>query len=384
MRYPWRVLRAFAVSSTRSDTAEAVLEVGERLRRRDEAFDAALVFASAHHASAPLALSEGLRDILGGKPFLGWTGASAFHGLRIPEGTPGLVVLGLSGVDAYVRAARQDTLGSHLAAALCADAPVGRLRLIAAPAESLDAAGLLGALSEQDAPLAGALSVSGPDAIGCALAPDVEEAPSAALMSLSGVLPVTAVAQGARPLGAARAVTRAKGNAVFELGGRPALEALVADLPDSLKRDLPALGGRLLAGLGTEDGDSWRMRHVTGIDPAAGALAIAGEVEEGGPLVFALRDGEAARTDLEERLTSLKEVIADRPPVAVLVFSCAGRNEVSLGTGLYDVGRVDDHLGRGEVPVVGVSGGGEIATLGGGAELFAYTAVVVALLPEER
>jgi small ligand-binding sensory domain FIST len=379
-------MRALAASSTHADTAEATLEVADQLRQQGLSlpFDgAALVFASKHHAASAIELGDALGDLLGPTPFLGWTGASAFCRLSVPEGGPGLVVLAIEGVEAHVRQAPQHGLGSHVGAALVADAPVGRLRLLAAPREELDAASLLGVIDEQDAPLVGAVCVGDGTAPGCAIAPGVSGAPSAALMSLTGCHPLIAIAQGARPLGEERVITRADGVLVQELDGRPALEALLSDLPVPLHARLPELAGSLLAGL-PAGGDAWRMRHVTGIDPQVGAVAVAAEVTEGSGLVFALRDGEAARADVEEAIASLEASLDGRTPLATLVFSCEARNEATLGTPLYDVGRADDRLGGVDAPVVGVSGGAELASIGGHAELFSYTAVVVALIDDER
>lgn len=375
--------RAIAVSSSAERPDEAVLDVAAQLRERgfsrSEARGAALVFASAHHARDPGALAGALSDMLGPLPYLGWVGASALHGMKLPEGQAGLSVLLLEDVHGYVRSARQEGLGALLAATLAADAPVGRARFVAAAAEGFEPRGFLGSLDEQGVPLAGGLCVSPSGGVASALAPGLEP-PATGLLSLSGCHMLLAVAQGARPLGTTRRVSRAQGNLLHELDGLPAFEALLADLPPALRPQLPRLAGSLFCGLATDDGATFTMRNVVGVDPRAGVVAVAGEPREGSDIVFALRDARAARADLEETLHSLVTTLGDRRPLATVLFTCAARNEGLLGVPLYDVGRVDDLLGG---PVVGVAAGGELCTFGAASHLFSHTAVVAVLLPDE-
>jgi small ligand-binding sensory domain FIST len=379
-------MRAYAASSKAPQTPDAVLEVAAGLReqghRAGRGEGAALVFTTAQHAKDAPALCRALEDLLGPLPFLGFVGASAYHGLVLEEGGPGLCVLILEGVPAYVRVTPQTGLGSHVAAALAADAPVGRARLLSLPAEELDAQNLLPGLDEQGAPVAGLVCATPLGQLGTALAPGLGEGPHAGLLSLDRVQVITGLAQGARPLGPSRRVTAAQANIAQRLDGVPALDALLADLPQGLQRDLARLRGALLAGIAEEGGNAFVMRHVVGIDPAAGAVAIAGEIKEGADLVFAMRDPEAARIDLKETLRSLIDALDGRRPLAVLVFNCMARDEAAFGAPLYDVGRVEDLFGGDGVPVVGISGSGEICTAGPRTEVFGYTAVVWALLAD--
>lgn len=378
-------MRAFAASSTLPVSAEAVLDVAAQLRARGargggDGF--ALAFSSYHHARDPRALSQALSDTLSPLPFLGWVGASAFHGLSLHEGEPGLAVLVVEGAPAYVRSAPQQGLGSHVAAGLCADAPCGRARFLAAPPDELDATSLLRSLDEQRVPTVGAVALAPGGVPTSALAPDVGDGPHAGLLSADGVALLTGVAQGARPLGPSRRVTSAQGSVVHLLDGGPAADAMMADLPPALRQDLAALRGSLFAGIAPEGGAAFVMRHVVGLDPTSGALAIADEIPEGAELVFALRDAEAARADLEETLASLVASLEGRRPLAALVFSGLSRDEASFGVPLYDVGRVDDLLGGDTCPVVGLACSNELATVGARTELFGYACVISVLLAE--
>ncbi len=379
-------MRALAASSTLPRSSDAVLDVAQQLRAQGLARGTgdgfALVFSSFHHASDTRALSGALSDLLAPRPFVGWVGASAFHGLALVEGQPGLAVLVIDGAPAYARATLQEGLGSHVAAALCADAPLGRGRFLAAPPDALDAPGLLRSLDEQGVPTVGAICLAPGGQPTSALAAESEEGPHAALLSATGVQLVTGVAQGARPLGPSRRVSAAQGTVLQFLDGRPAADALMADLPASLRGDLARLRGTLLAGVAADGGSAFVMRHVVGIDPTSGAVAIADEVADGAELVFALRDAEAARADLEETLASLVASLEGRRALATVVFSGLGRDEAGFGVPVYDVGRADDLLGGDGAPVVGVAATGELATAGARTELFGYSCVVCVILEE--
>lgn len=379
-------MRAYAASSTLPRSADAVIDVADQLRARGtgrgghEGF--ALAFASAHHARDAVALSGALEDMLAPLPFVGWVGASAFHGLALPEQAPALSVLVVEGAPAYVRAAPQEGLGSYVAAALSADAPPGRLRFLSAPPDGLDTPNLLRSLDEQAIPIVGAVCVAPGGHALSALAPALGKGPHAALLAADGLQVLTGVAQGARPLGPSRRVTAAQGTVVQFLDGRPAADALMGDLPSHLRHDLAGLRGALLAGIAAPDGSAFVMRHIVGVDPTSGAVAITEEVADGAEILFALRDPEAARADLEETLSSLVASLEGREPLATVVFTGLGRDEQALGVPLYDVGRADDLLGGEGRPVVGVSSAGELCTVGARTELFGYSCVVCVLLAD--
>src|SRR5207247_10340556 len=86
----------------------------------------------------------------------------------------------------------------------------------------------------------------------------------------------------------------------FELDGRPAAEALSAVVPGSLLADPRRALAAVLAAIGTED--DFVVRHLTGIDPSGGAVAVAGDVHDGEQLFFGVRDPNAAREQLQQSL----------------------------------------------------------------------------------
>jgi small ligand-binding sensory domain FIST len=203
--------------------------------------------------------------------------------------------------------------------------------------------------------------------------------PSAGLLTLDDVSVICCVAQGARSIGPVRAITRVKDNLIVELDGRPAIEALMRDLPPSLQNQLPRLAGSLFVGFAASD-DTPLMRAVVGLDPHTGGVAVTDLPREGSGVTFALRDPRSARIDTEEAVESLAMALhGPDPPLLLTVHNSVARDKNLFEAPLWDINRVRAHLPS--VPVVGGSGAGEICTWGSGTFLFGMSAVVAALVP---
>lgn len=383
-------MRVFAASSAQAVPADAVVEVGQRLRAQGvrpgapSQGGAALVFATLEMARDPEALSAACADLLGDRPYLGFVGLSAFHDTRLRERHEGLAVLVLEGVTARARSCRLDQPASEVAAGLLADGGGGRARFVAVAADATtpgQTVEVLHALDDHPAPVVGALCLPPSGQRASVLARGTAPGPRLALLDVDGLRLVPGVAQAARALGPVRCVTAAHANLVQELDGRPAVEALLSDLPPNLRSRLPQLAGALCAGFGVEDGDAFLMRNVVGLDAQTGAVAVAGMPKVGAEVVFSLRDQRAARTDLDDMLTSLQQGLGDRKPAAFVVFSCLARDREMFGAANHDVRRVLETFGV-DVPVVGVAGGGEICTYGTRTHIFGSSCVVAALLAD--
>lgn len=382
-------MRVLAASSTAGTTTEALLEIGERLRALGHDASspgdaAALVFSTTHLAREPDALSRGLADVLGDVPFAGFVGATAFHDSRLREKKPGLAVLVLDGVRAQARTARLDEAPNLVASKILADGTRGDVRFLSVAADPGTPGGLLDflpLLDDDGVPVVGTLSLppagQRPGVLARGLPP--RATPAAAVLDVTGVIPVFGVAQAARPLGPVRTVTRAHANVILELDGRPAFEALLTDLPAPLRTQTPRLGGALCAGFGTGEGDAFLMRNVVGLDPTNGSIAVAGQPVVGTEAVFSLRDARAARAGLEEVLAGLEDALEDKRPAAFVVFDCLARDEALFNVANHDVQQILMRFGT-DVPVVGIAGGGELCTWGQATHLFGMSCVVCALV----
>lgn len=194
---------------------------------------------------------------------------------------------------------------------------------------------------------------------------------------LSGVLFSSAVGvttrltQGVSPLGQRHRITRAERNIIRALDGRPPLTVLREDIGEVLYQQLQRLGGYLFVGLPTPDSDTedYLVRHIVGIDPDSGLIAVGDYVEAGQPLMFCRRDSHSAVEDMRRMLSALEASLA-APPRGALYFSCLGRGASMFGETNAEMRMIRDVLG--DIPLVGFSANGEISRN----RLYGYTGVL--------
>lgn len=179
-----------------------------------------------------------------------------------------------------------------------------------------------------------------------------------------------------RLLGPLRPITKARGSLVLELGGEPALDVLT-QFGHNLKGQ-PLVFTVLAQSPTNHDSPDGRpeilVRGVQGIDPHARGLIVSDEVHEGMFMTFGIRDGQAAREDLERLTRELRRDIAGAAPLSALYVNCGGR-----GRSLYGRSNVDTRILRerfGEIPVAGMQSSFEIAPYGDSPSFQLYTGVV--------
>lgn len=219
------------------------------------------------------------------------------------------------------------------------------------------------------------------------------------------VVLVSRVTQGCQPIGPVRHVSQGERNVVNQLDGEPALECLLRDLGVSGREPREALPRirETLAGLidrcddalsrPGQFGADTRVRHLVGIDPARGGVALSDEVEEGMQLAFCRRDTEAARRDLVRICSEIREELepetlpvetalalqgaeADHAPhparriAGAIYVSCVGRGGPHFGAPSAELAIIRRALG--DVPLAGFFASGEIARR----HLYGYTGVL--------
>lgn len=204
--------------------------------------------------------------------------------------------------------------------------------------------------------------------------------------SLSGNIEVDAfVSQGCRPFGPNLVVTKAKGNVIFQLGNRPALDVVneaIAELGEQ-GHELLKSGifiGRVINEYKERFGrGDFLIRSVIGVDQNNSAIAVGDLVRVGQTVRLHVRDATTAHEDLGLLLDAQKL----KPlPEGCLVVSCNQR-----GTRLFDdshhdasaIARAFDHPEGGEqrakggkpygvaeetLPLAGFFAGGEIGPVG--------------------
>ncbi len=210
----------------------------------------------------------------------------------------------------------------------------------------------------------------------------------AAILSLEGAIHVeTVVAQGCRPIGQPRFVTRVNGQLLLELDGRPVVEVLEELLGGLSVKDRELASKSLFLGIVAEEstevyrtGD-FLIRNVLGLDEKNNGLAISTRLQEGWTIQFHLRDAKASSHDLSKNLKDAVERLGDRKPSGALLFSCLGRGEGLYGVPDYDSGLFEGAFGS--VPLGGFFGNGEIGPVKGSSYLHGYTSVFALMFPED-
>lgn len=177
--------------------------------------------------------------------------------------------------------------------------------------------------------------------------------------------------QGCSPIGTAHTITSSQGNALITLNDRPALEVLYEDAgicdDDDPRQALASVHAALLVGA-PESGD-YLVRHLVGIDPAKGVIAIADDASDTRQLMFVRRDAVNAATDIERMLDDL-QTRTTLPPKAGLYYSCVARGPQLFSDEAYEMKAIKDRFG--DIPIVGFFGNGEISNN----RIYAYTGVL--------
>jgi small ligand-binding sensory domain FIST len=381
------VLKSVSALTTARDTDEARADVLSRAAKGLDgaSADLALIFATAHHASALGPLSSALRERGIARHVMGCTAESVAGENREIEGEPAVAVWAIQlpgstitprritfsdgafhGWDAPARPDRQPTL---IALGDPFSFPSDRfLRTVDDASPGLRVLG--GVASGSQTPDGNRLVLD-----------DRVYTDGGVSVELEGPIALrTIVSQGCRPIGRTFVVTRADRNLIRELGGRSALEVLreVFDTldPDDQERAQQGLHiGRVINEYqDTFNRGDFLIRNVIGADDDGG-IAVTDVIRAGTTVQFQVRDAESATEDLrrmleDERLSRPKATIA-----GALLFTCNGR-----GTRLFDVPNHDIseiHRLLGPVPVAGFFAMGEIGPVGGQNFLHGYTASVV-------
>jgi small ligand-binding sensory domain FIST len=178
-------------------------------------------------------------------------------------------------------------------------------------------------------------------------------------------------------------VTKAKGNVVEALGGKPpllVLRELVQDMPESeqeLLRNGLFLGKAISEYRETFGRGDFLVRNLTGADDSNGAVAVNGDMRIGQTVQFHVRDADTADEDLRELLAQH----AGTSPAGALLFSCNGRGTRMFERPCHDVGVSRELLPA--TPVAGFFAAGELGPVGGDNFVHGHTASF-AILREAR
>jgi hypothetical protein len=203
---------------------------------------------------------------------------------------------------------------------------------------------------------------------------------------LSGPVRVaTAVRHGCIPIGVERKVTRAEGNVIHEIDGKPALDVLKEYLPED---EVDAWRQRSIGNtcLGFEapahmkDYGEYVIRYMAGKGPAPGSIVIPTEVTAGTSVWITRRDHDLIADSVKRVANGIKATLGGSRPKLVLQFDCAGRGRFVLREQqkMRLLKQLQDEVGA-DVPWLGFYTYGEIGPVGDHNCFHNYTAVVAAV-----
>jgi small ligand-binding sensory domain FIST len=193
------------------------------------------------------------------------------------------------------------------------------------------------------------------------------------------------ITQGCQPITAPMVITKAERNLILEIDHRPAVEAFLRVLKGPLADDLRRALMFVFVGLPATANQNhivpgeYLVRNIVGLDPSKGILGVAEQVREGQQMIFAMRDGQRAREDLNQMLQRQAQKLNGKKPAFGLYFNCCARGNSLYGMPGIDTAYIRQALG--DFPLLGLFGGYELAPLGRANHLFAYTGVL-ALITE--
>jgi small ligand-binding sensory domain FIST len=386
-------LAASAAVSTQMDTRTAALEVATKLvrgltsdgaeeatpaARADAAADLVLLFGSFHHRAAFSEAAGLVSKLVEPRCIVGVTAEWVVGPRHEVEGGPGLSALAMRLPGVAIDPVRFDpfdgptehwsleTIREKLGAG-----PDAKATLLFADPFSLQTPVLLKRIAEATAdhpfPIIGGLASGSSQPGANVLVLDRTLAASGAVgVTLSGPIAVDPlVSPGCRPVGRPFIITKAKGNVIEELGGRPALDVAretIGALPDD---ERIAVREGLLVGFAVSEyrdrfgRSDFLLRGVLGADTKRNTLIVGDRARVGRTVQFFLRDRATAVEDLDLLLD--REQVRELP-FAVLMATCGSR-----GRKLFRAPHVDArHFARrlGDPPLAGLFAAGEIGPLG--------------------
>ena len=378
------MLRAGVGLSTDRDSARAAVQAAEGALRSADVDQAGLVlvFATTPHGPGFTRVTRTVAERCGTRDVVGCSAAGVLAGEEEVEEGPAVAVLALAGDFRarrfFVPTSRGGAGDAAAAIAAAVGEPYGpeRLLLLFADTYNAEPEPLFRRLAEllPGVPIVGG-GASEDGSVGevAVFSGDASSSHAVAGVMLTGPFRSTVgVAQSVRRVGPIARVTKAEGNWVLALDGRPAFDAFTSVVPAPLLADPRRALAVVLAGLPVAEG-GFLARHLAGLDPERGGVAIAAPIAVGQELFFGVRDPAGARDDLQRVLGEQAKAWKE-PPTATLYVNCVGRGERFYGVPGLDTAYIHQQLGS--VPVAGFFSGAEFAPGAGTTRLHQYSGVL--------
>lgn len=345
------------------DPSATADDLARQLAESANAPDLLVLFVSAHHAQRAADIAERLRAALRPRTLIGVTTEAVIAAAEEAEGAPALSAFAVvcPGLEAHPFThddlpARPEQDPAALAEAMALDNDTRAVILFLDPF-STPTLNLLPAINAatqhattNPPPVVGAMASAAAAPGQNRLILD-DRATDRGLVGVTLAVPPsvplridTLVSQGCRPIGPDMVITRARGNAILQLAGKPALQAIrnALEALDTEERQLLEQRGLFIGRVINEykerfgRGD-YLIRPVVGAEPNSGAVAIGDVVRPGQTIRLHLRDAETAHEDLALLLDGQK---LHGTPDGVLLFTCNARGAKLFDTPSHDAAAI--------------------------------------------
>ena len=382
-------VRCASALSISPSTNDAVTEVIQRASTAlGGVADLAVVFVSHHHAPQLEAMLVQLREQLGPRHLIGCTGESIVGVGQEIELSPAisLWLAQLPGCD--IRPLRIEfapnreggtfhVVPKNWSHALPDDATM----LLLGEPYSFPADGWFERLSDElpRLPIIGGMASGAFQPRRNAVFQDDQALVTGAVgVCISGAVQIdSVVSQGCRPIGRPMIVTKAEGNVLQEVAGKPPLVQLREMYETLTPEEQQLIQQGLHVGVVIDEYQenftrgSFLIRNCMGVDRSTGAMVVGDYLRRGQTVQFHIRDARSADEDLRELLGS-KVDRAGAPPSGGLLFTCNGRGSRLFSEPHHDAAAIGALAG--EIPLAGFFAQGEMGPIGGKNFLHGFTA----------
>ncbi len=381
-----------AALSITSDLHQAIREVcRDAMAKLGAAPHLAVLFISSEYPNIDQAVARQLGDLLGPTVLIGGTGESIVGTGREVEQQPAVALwlARMDGVDVVPMHLQLERTSEGASIVgwpdqLAQQWPSDAVMLLIGDPYSFPADVMLERLNE-DRPglrVVGGMSSGGsaPGDNRLFFGQELQTAGAVAVMLSGPLRTTTVVSQGCRPIGRHLIVTKAEGNLIQELGGKPALLQLkeIFDTLPTSDQQLVQHGlhlGRVVNEYQDcfEQGD-FLVRNVMGVDADTGTIAVGDFFRPGQTVQFHVRDHQTADDEMRQLLAAVR----DDPqcaPQGGLLFTCNGRGSRFFPAPHHDARAIQEYFG--EIPLAGFFAAGELGPVGGGNFMHGFTASVV-------
>jgi len=382
----------FASAISREDQLEtAIEETLSTLTQQapDLAADIVFVFATPHHLKGLADQLPGIQKRLDAPTLIGCTGGGVLGNHQEVERRSAFAMLtasmpGVSVTPFHVeQSSVEDLSGDYWRSRFdFSDDDEPAFILLPDPF-TIDAQKLLDGLNAAypQRPVIGGLASGSQSASSCALFLNGQVVHGAVGLGLKGNFTLrTVVSQGCRPIGDPQVITRCDNQVIYELGGRPALEVILALIETLSPADQRLARSALLMGRVIDEykdkferGD-FLIRTLMGADSKSGAIAVGDVFRPGQTVQLHVRDAATAREDLHALMGEVAQHLEAPAASGALLFSCNGRGAHLYGEADHDSRVVAETTGS--APIAGFFCNGEIGPIGNTNFLHGFTASI--------